>query len=165
VPEEKAAELEKQGTRSELVPVAETDPEPEKQETRPEPIIHKTVVQVGQCSEPKAEMLKFFASVRQTRSMPVEAPVKAPVQKQGSLSEEQWTYGDEDYIEYVKGKPFLPHRVLKSMNWEMKSFHDWYLEASSLGVTQIDAKIPKKYSTAQSLLFPYFSTTSTGCSV
>ncbi|KAG8096122.1 hypothetical protein GUJ93_ZPchr0013g34678 [Zizania palustris] len=61
----------------ESVPAAELDPE--NQEARPKPTIHKTIVHVRQCSEPKSEMLKFFSIVGKTRVMQIEVTVPKEV--------------------------------------------------------------------------------------
>ena len=88
-------------------------------------------------------MLKFFAAYSQTRSLPLKSTEEAPVQKHGPLSEEQWTYGDEDHIEYVKGKPLLHQRILRHLPWDMNGFHDWYLQAYPLEVKHIQLEVPE----------------------
>ena len=164
VPEEKDVELEKQGTHSDTVlvsdpavAVSEPDLQADTRQKETPTRIHKTIVPVGQQHLHESEMLKFFASYSQTRSMSLKSTEEAPVQKQGPLSEEQWTYGDDDHIEYVKGKPLLPLRTLQRLPWELNGFHDWYLKAHELGVTQIQVQIPESVFNCPSFtLFLYF---------
>lgn len=138
-PEKEAeAQKEKEAVKE---PVTQKEVVKEVETTRSVPIIHKTTVPAGQSSqEPPSQIHKWFAAFQPTRSAPVG--VEAPVQMAGPLSEDEWTYGDEDHIDYVKGAQFVPRRVLQGMHWEMKAFHEWYLAASALGVTTIECRVP-----------------------
>jgi hypothetical protein len=60
-----------------------------------------------------------------------------PVKKYPSVEDIKWT--NDCPKKYVRGKKFLPNRIMQCMPIGMRKFHDWYLRAQSTGLNDIKA--------------------------
>jgi hypothetical protein len=64
-----------------------------------------------------------------------------PVQKYPDVEDIEWS--KDCPSNYVRGKKFLPNRVMEKMPYGMRRFHDWYLHVIHTKLDLIQAVLPE----------------------
>jgi hypothetical protein len=54
-----------------------------------------------------------------------------------------WDDEDDDFTIDTHGKPLVPKCKISEMDYKVKFFHGWYLQACVVGIEFLRAKVPK----------------------